>query len=107
MNDLLKFKPDKLAKEIFSVKDDQNRKILKIKKFTFDIQEKKLDLLQIWDITDEHEKTQGEKKLLSLINATVSHEMRTPINSINAQNVQLQFLVDLIGELLTSSLPTE
>jgi signal transduction histidine kinase len=28
----------------------------------------------------------GEKKLLSLINATVSHEMRNPVNSIHSQN---------------------
>ena len=28
---------------------------------------------------------QGEKQLLSLINATVSHEMRNPINSISNQ----------------------
>jgi len=27
-----------------------------------------------------------EKKLLSIINATVSHEMRNPINSIRGQN---------------------
>jgi hypothetical protein len=27
----------------------------------------------------------GEKKLLQLINATVSHEMRNPINSIQNQ----------------------
>ena len=26
----------------------------------------------------------GEKKLLSLINATVSHEMRNPVNSIHS-----------------------
>jgi hypothetical protein len=26
----------------------------------------------------------GEKKLLSLINATVSHEMRNPINSMQS-----------------------
>jgi signal transduction histidine kinase len=30
-------------------------------------------------------KATGEKKLLALINATVSHEMRNPINSINSQ----------------------
>jgi signal transduction histidine kinase len=29
----------------------------------------------------------GEKKLLSLINATVSHEMRNPLNSIYSQNI--------------------
>ena len=30
-------------------------------------------------------KVEGEKKLLALINATVSHEMRNPINSIRSQ----------------------
>ena len=30
----------------------------------------------------------GEKKLLSMINATVSHEMRNPLNSIYCQNVK-------------------
>ncbi len=29
-----------------------------------------------------YEKSQTEKKLLSIMNATVSHEMRNPINSI-------------------------
>ena len=29
-----------------------------------------------------YEIEKGEKKLLTLINATVSHEMRNPINSI-------------------------
>ena len=43
---------------------------------------------------------QGEKKLLSLINATVSHEMRTPINSINSQNIQIKNTIDKISELL-------
>ena len=29
----------------------------------------------------------GEKKLLAMINATVSHEMRNPVNSIRGQNL--------------------
>jgi len=33
-------------------------------------------------------KEKGEKELLSLINATVSHEMRNPCNSIQGQNIQ-------------------
>ena len=32
-----------------------------------------------------YEKAVGEKRLFSLINATVSHEMRNPTNSIQAQ----------------------
>ena len=46
------------------------------------------------------EKSKGEKKLLSLINAAVSHEMRTPINSIMSQNVQLKHLIGRLSELL-------
>jgi hypothetical protein len=29
----------------------------------------------------------GEKKLMTLMNATVSHEMRNPINSLKSQNL--------------------
>jgi signal transduction histidine kinase len=35
---------------------------------------------------------QGEKQLLSIVNATVSHEMRNPINSISNQILQLKML---------------
>ena len=35
-----------------------------------------------------YERTKGEKKLLTIINATVSHEMRNPINSIQALNIK-------------------
>ena len=34
--------------------------------------------------------SQGEKKILQLINACVSHEMRNPINSILATNLKLR-----------------
>ena len=30
----------------------------------------------------------GEKKLMSVINATVSHEMRNPLNAIYSQNLK-------------------
>ena len=41
-------------------------------------------MLQITDISNLilYNKIKGEKKLLTLINATVSHEMRNPLNSI-------------------------
>jgi signal transduction histidine kinase len=45
----------------------------------------------------------GEKKLLSLINATVSHEMRNPINSIKSQCLQLKMLINKIKELLSNT----
>jgi signal transduction histidine kinase len=44
----------------------------------------KHDVLQIIDISSEimYDISEGEKKLMALINATVSHEMRNPVNSI-------------------------
>ena len=44
----------------------------------------KYDLLQIKDISAHilYDIASGEKKLLALINATVSHEMRNPLESI-------------------------
>ena len=45
----------------------------------------KQKIVQINDVSAQvmFNVAQGEKQLLSLINATVSHEMRNPINSIS------------------------
>ena len=50
---------------------------------------KKIKVLQIIDISNQimYERAKGDKKLLTLINATVSHEMRNPINAIISQNL--------------------
>ena len=47
----------------------------------------KYEVLQIIDISQKilYEMAVGEKRLLTLINATVSHDMRNPTNSINTQ----------------------
>ena len=45
---------------------------------------RKHEVIQMIDISQKilYEMEMGEKRLLSLINATVSHEMRNPTNSI-------------------------
>jgi signal transduction histidine kinase len=43
---------------------------------------------------------EGEKKLMALINATISHEMRNPINSIRSQNLLQQQLNQKLDEIL-------
>lgn len=48
----------------------------------------------------------GERRLLSLINATVSHEMRNPINSIHTQVMEMKFINQQL-EVLTQELPQE
>ena len=42
----------------------------------------------------------GEKKLLSLINVTVSHEMRNPLNSIYSQNIKQSQICDRLMEFI-------
>jgi signal transduction histidine kinase len=49
----------------------------------------------------------GEKKLLSLINATVSHEMRNPLNSIYSQNLKQKQLSEKFAEILESKMSTK
>jgi signal transduction histidine kinase len=44
----------------------------------------------------------GEKKLLALINATVSHEMRNPLNSIHSQNLKQTQISEKFKELIDS-----
>ena len=47
----------------------------------------KHEVLQVIDISQKimYEMAQGEKRLFSLLNATVSHDMRNPTNSIQSQ----------------------
>ena len=44
----------------------------------------------------------GEKKLMALVNATVSHEMRNPINSIKSQNLFQKELNQKLRDLITN-----
>jgi hypothetical protein len=45
-----------------------------------------VELLQIIDLSSQImcDFAKGEKKLMALMNATVSHEMRNPINSLKS-----------------------
>lgn len=65
-----------------------NFKYVQIKSQQFEMNGQHQLLLQIIDISSDimYDAAQGEKKLLALINATVSHEMRNPANSIRCQN---------------------
>lgn len=46
-------------------------------------------MIQVIDISSQimYNVANADKKLLTLINATVSHEMRNPTNSIYCQNI--------------------
>lgn len=48
----------------------------------------------------DYDKARAEKLIMSMVNATVSHDIRNPLNSISCQNVMMKMLVERIGDLL-------
>lgn len=50
-----------------------------------------------------YQKEKSHNELLNLINATVSHEMRNPLNSISAQNIENMALLQELEEVIINS----
>ena len=75
---------------------------MQIKRQNYNKDDEQHALLQIIDISSDimYDLSKGEKRLLSLINATVSHEMRNPTNSIRCQNMLQQQLNEEAEQLL-------
>lgn len=49
----------------------------------------------------DREKT--DKFIMSMVNATVNHELRNPINSIHCQNIMIKSLIKKIDDLLDNT----
>lgn len=82
-----------LESKVFKILDLQeqnennmNFKYVQIKNKMITQDSEKVNLLQIIDLSSQvmFEFAKAEKRLMSLINATVSHEMRNPINSLKS-----------------------
>ena len=63
------------------------------------------EVMQLIDVSQKilYDKVLGEKRLSSLINATVSHEMRNPTNSILAQVQEQTILNNKLGAIIEKS----
>ena len=74
--------------------DETVDKFSQIKASQIKIQNQTSIMLKIIDITNEVllDKEKVHNKLLSVINSTVSHELRNPLNSIVAINLEKQRL---------------
>jgi len=64
-------------------------------------------MFQIINVTKDIQltKSKEQNELLSLINATVSHEMRNPLNSIISQNIEKEGLYKKLKTQLDSIIP--
>ena len=60
-------------------------------------------LIQIIDVSDRklYTEVNAEKTFLTLINATVSHELRNPLSSLIAQTMQMNNLFENLEELIS------
>ncbi len=76
----------------------QQKKYLRFEFTTLTLQGQERELLKIVDVSDTMLNSQfkQQNEMLSIINATVSHELRNPLNSIIGQNVNKE---GLLGEL--------
>ena len=61
-----------------------------------------------YSIQVEFNKARTEKLVMSMVNATVSHDIRNPLNSISCQNTLMKMLIERIGdECKKETLPPE
>ena len=69
-----------------------------IKFSTLGYNEGTMTMVQLVEITDSilFNETRERNELLSMINATVSHEMRNPLNAISAQNMEKESIYSQI-----------
>ena len=58
--------------------------------------------LKFTDVTIriKYDKIEGKQHILETINATVSHEMRNPINSILSQNIKIEHCLNMLEAIL-------
>jgi len=59
-------------------------------------------MIQIIDITGNilHDNQKKQNEMLSMINACVSHDLRNPLNSIKAMNIEKKYIYKLIDKML-------
>ena len=55
----------------------------------------------------QHNKEKAQNELLTLINATVSHELRNPLNSITAINIQKEMLYQQLEDIINDHTLTQ
>ncbi len=64
-------------------------------------------MFQIIDISGKflYNQEKAKNDLLSIINASVSHELRNPLNSMNAQNELEAYLIEKLQEIAERPAP--
>lgn len=61
-------------------------------------------MIQILDVSDKilNNEMKFQQKILELINATVSHELRNPLNSLMSQILNFEYIFDSLKQTFES-----
>ena len=92
LEELFSLSPEETKDNVYEVihqvsfKNQQIFKYVQFRREAIETKFSKHEVLQIIDISEKilYEMAVGEKRMFSIINATVSHDMRNPTNSIQA-----------------------
>ena len=101
---LNQYELDDTTYQVIENVESQNQqafKYVQVRKEFIETSFSKYEVLQLIDISQKilYDQAVGEKRLFSLINATVSHDMRNPTNSIQVQVQEQQTLNQKVSEV--------
>ena len=105
MQELLEMNPKKLEKMTFEIKNNNQGQVPYVKIFakTYSNNNTIKKMVKIIDVTKNimYDQVFAENEFLSITNATVSHELRNPLQSISSQNLKIKLclkeLLSIIG----------
>jgi signal transduction histidine kinase len=108
-NELLQVESSKLATMSFEIvtggKDEnQPTSFVQLRKKIYKKGEEERILVQFIDISNEimYEQVHAENEFLAITNATVSHELRNPLQSICSQNLKIKLCLKELLNILKS-----
>ena len=92
-NELMQMNNEVLAVSVFSVMTRTNSKqFISVKVSSLQLNHSNFKVINILDqtVSIQFDKSKGEKKILQLINACFSHQLRNPINSLLVANLKFR-----------------
>jgi signal transduction histidine kinase len=109
INKIQHLEQQSLKKLVFTLEkestlDFDRKRFFQFKKYSYESNGSKKICLQIIDISVsiQLQRLYDENKTLEQVNATVSHEMRNPLNSIHSQNLNIKDLIKTLKHLFES-----
>mmetsp|Transcript_17668 Transcript_17668/g.27354 ORF Transcript_17668/g.27354 Transcript_17668/m.27354 type:complete len:92 (+) Transcript_17668:930-1205(+) len=87
--------PTELNKLIFSITFKSSAQYVQLKLKEYELNSEKKLMVQIVDVSQDilYQKANAENEFLSITNATVSHELRNPLQSILSQNLKVEICI--------------